>query len=62
MAVLIVDVKELYAFHYNPKQDELEQESGWNLYDAVNEFQRMEVPPSLWMQSQLNENYKVCTF
>lgn len=59
MCLNIVDVRELYAFHYNPKQDELDQESGWYLYDAVNEYQRMEVPSSLWVQSPLNESYKV---
>jgi len=49
----------LYAFDYNPKEIDLIQEAGWTLYDPSTEFQRMEVPKSLWAQSTLNENYEV---
>ncbi|XP_066935132.1 myotubularin-related protein 6-like [Clytia hemisphaerica] len=51
---------ELYAFVYNPKHIELTQEAGWTLYDPIAEYDRMEVPKSLWTRSKLNENYKLC--
>ena len=52
-------IEELYAFHYTPKDIDSSQEAGWNLYDPLTEFQRMEVPKSLWAPSSLNEKYEV---
>jgi len=52
--------EDLYAFHYNPKGNELTQVAGWALYDATVEFGRQEVPAELWARSKLNLEYKLC--
>lgn len=56
-----VNIEDLFAFHYNPKEEELIQSAGWAVYDAQTEFGRMEVPPKLWVQTKLNKEYKVCS-
>lgn len=55
-------MKELYAFNYNPNQEAFQQKIGWDVYDVVNEYNRMEVPKSLWMQSSQNIDYKVGSY
>lgn len=51
---------DLYAFNYSPKEEDLPKNSGWNVYNALAEFNRMEVPIELWVASSMNENYKLC--
>ncbi|XP_002164142.1 myotubularin-related protein 6 [Hydra vulgaris] len=55
-----VNYEDLYAFHYNPKEETLSQSAGWNLYNVDIEYNRMETPPELWVPSTLNIEYKLC--
>ncbi|XP_028903953.1 myotubularin-related protein 6 isoform X3 [Ornithorhynchus anatinus] len=51
---------ELYAFSYNPKQNECERVQGWQLVALAAEYQRMGVPNSNWQLSDTNRDYKIC--
>ncbi|XP_068123070.1 myotubularin-related protein 6 isoform X2 [Hyperolius riggenbachi] len=51
---------DLYAFSYNPKQNETERILGWQCIDLKEEYQRMGVPNSNWQVSDVNRDYKVC--
>lgn len=51
--------EELYAFSYNPKQNESEQVKGWQLIDVAEEYKRMGVPNAYWQLSDANRDYKV---
>ncbi|KAG8136869.1 hypothetical protein E2320_005428 [Naja naja] len=51
---------ELYAFSYNPKQNEEERVRGWQIIDLTEEYDRMGVPNSEWQLSDANHNYKIC--
>lgn len=51
--------EELYAFSYNPKQNESEQVKGWQLIDLAEEYKRMGVPNAYWQLSDANRDYKV---
>ncbi|KAF4075645.1 hypothetical protein AMELA_G00221100 [Ameiurus melas] len=55
-----VSYDELYAFSYNPKQNEQQREEGWQLIDLGAEFERMGVPCDQWQLTDVNRNYKVC--
>ncbi|XP_010293264.1 PREDICTED: myotubularin-related protein 6-like, partial [Phaethon lepturus] len=50
--------EELYAFSYNPKQNESEQVKGWQLIDLAEEYKRMGVPNANWQLSDANRDYK----
>ncbi|KAJ7395106.1 Myotubularin-related protein 6 [Pitangus sulphuratus] len=50
--------EELYAFSYNPKQNESEQVKGWQLIDLAEEYKRMGVPNAYWQLSDANRDYK----
>ncbi|XP_074012828.1 phosphatidylinositol-3,5-bisphosphate 3-phosphatase MTMR6 isoform X3 [Numenius arquata] len=52
--------EELYAFSYNPKQNESEQVKGWQLIDLAEEYKRMGVPNANWQLSDANRDYKIC--
>ncbi|KAM9389063.1 phosphatidylinositol-3,5-bisphosphate 3-phosphatase MTMR6 isoform 6-T6 [Phaethornis superciliosus] len=52
--------EELYAFSYNPKQNESEQVKGWQLIDLAEEYRRMGVPNANWQLSDANRDYKIC--
>ncbi|KAJ8375607.1 hypothetical protein SKAU_G00061870 [Synaphobranchus kaupii] len=51
---------ELYAFSYNPKQNDQQREEGWQVIDLVAEFERMGVPCDQWQLTDVNRDYKVC--
>ncbi|XP_072849819.2 phosphatidylinositol-3,5-bisphosphate 3-phosphatase MTMR6 isoform X1 [Pogona vitticeps] len=51
---------ELYAFSYNPKQNEVERVQGWQIIDLAEEYNRMGVPNSDWHLSDANRDYKIC--
>ncbi|KAG5268091.1 hypothetical protein AALO_G00208150 [Alosa alosa] len=51
---------ELYAFSYNPKQNDQQREEGWQLVDLGTEFERMGVPCDQWQLTDANREYKVC--
>ncbi|XP_024436575.1 phosphatidylinositol-3,5-bisphosphate 3-phosphatase MTMR6 isoform X1 [Desmodus rotundus] len=52
--------EDLYAFSYNPKQNDSERLRGWQLIDLVEEYKRMGVPNSNWQLSDANREYKIC--
>ncbi|XP_055986223.1 myotubularin-related protein 6-like [Sorex fumeus] len=52
--------EDLYAFSYNPKQNDSEQIQGWQLIDLSEEYKRMGVPDSNWQLSDANREYKIC--
>lgn len=51
--------EELYAFSYNPKQNDQQREEGWQLIDLNAEFERMGVPCDQWQLTDVNREYKV---
>ncbi|XP_062983099.1 myotubularin-related protein 6 [Elgaria multicarinata webbii] len=51
---------ELYAFSYNPKQNEAERVRGWQLIDLADEYNRMGVADSNWQLTDANRDYKIC--
>ncbi|XP_004631093.1 myotubularin-related protein 6 isoform X2 [Octodon degus] len=52
--------EDLYAFSYNPKQNDSERLQGWQLIDLAVEYKRMGVPNSHWQLSDANREYKIC--
>uniref|UniRef100_A0ABI7ZQH3 Myotubularin phosphatase domain-containing protein n=1 Tax=Felis catus TaxID=9685 RepID=A0ABI7ZQH3_FELCA len=52
--------EDLYAFSYNPKQNDSERLRGWQLIDLAEEYKRMGVPNSNWQLSDANREYKIC--
>ncbi|XP_053419580.1 myotubularin-related protein 6 isoform X1 [Nycticebus coucang] len=52
--------EDLYAFSYNPKQDDSEQLQGWQLIDLAEEYERMGLPNTHWQLSDANREYKIC--
>uniref|UniRef100_A0A8I4A210 Myotubularin related protein 6 n=1 Tax=Callithrix jacchus TaxID=9483 RepID=A0A8I4A210_CALJA len=50
--------EDLYAFSYNPKQNDSERLQGWQLIDLAEEYKRMGVPNSHWELSDANQEYK----
>uniref|UniRef100_A0A8D3E643 Myotubularin phosphatase domain-containing protein n=1 Tax=Scophthalmus maximus TaxID=52904 RepID=A0A8D3E643_SCOMX len=57
---LLLSYEELYAFSYNPKQNDQQREEGWQLIDLGAEFERMGVPCDQWQLTDVNRDYKVC--
>lgn len=57
--VRTVSYDELYAFSYNPKQNEQQRGEGWQLIDLGAEFERMGVPCDQWQLTDVNRDYKV---
>ncbi|XP_008823214.1 myotubularin-related protein 6 isoform X2 [Nannospalax galili] len=52
--------EDLYAFSYNPKQNDSERLNGWQLINLAEEYERMGVPNSNWQLSDANREYKIC--
>ncbi|XP_007495294.1 myotubularin-related protein 6 isoform X2 [Monodelphis domestica] len=52
--------EDLYAFSYNPKQNESERVQGWQLIDLTEEYRRMGIPSLSWQLSDANRDYKIC--
>lgn len=50
---------ELYAFQYRPDSCTVKQTSGWMLFDAPVEYERMGVPNAHWQATTLNSTYEV---
>lgn len=59
--IAIVREEELYAFLYNPHQNEDDRRRGWELIDVSNDFRRMGLSNEHWEISHLNKNYEVAT-
>ncbi|XP_036380158.1 myotubularin-related protein 8 [Megalops cyprinoides] len=53
--------EELYAFLYNPKQNETDRKVGWGTVDLKMEFKRMGLPNDFWELTDLNKNYGICS-
>ncbi|KAG7260910.1 hypothetical protein CRUP_031906 [Coryphaenoides rupestris] len=49
---------ELYAFSYNPKQNDQQREEGWQLIDLGAEYERMGVPCDQWQLTDVNRDFK----
>lgn len=56
-----VKEEELYAFLYNPSQNEDDRKQGWELIDVSNDFRRMSLPNDHWEISLLNDNFEICS-
>ncbi|KAG1958239.1 myotubularin-related protein 8 [Pimephales promelas] len=53
---------ELYAFLYNPHQNEEDgRRRGWEFISLANDFSRMGLSNEYWEISHLNKNYKICS-
>ncbi|XP_074072297.1 phosphatidylinositol-3,5-bisphosphate 3-phosphatase MTMR6 isoform X4 [Macrotis lagotis] len=52
--------EDLYAFSYNPKQNESEREQGWQCINLADEYRRMGVLNSKWHLFDANRNYQIC--
>ncbi|XP_058897980.1 myotubularin-related protein 6 isoform X2 [Kogia breviceps] len=52
--------EDLYAFSYNPKQNDSERLRGWQLIDLAEEYKRMGLPNSNWQLSDANRDYEIC--
>ncbi|ERE87303.1 myotubularin-related protein 6 isoform X2 [Cricetulus griseus] len=52
--------EDLYAFSYNPKQNDSERLKGWEIIDLAKEYERMGVPNGKWKLCDANREYKVC--
>lgn len=52
--------EDLYAFSYNPKQNDSERLKGWEVIDLAREYKRMGVPNGKWKLCDANRDYKVC--
>lgn len=58
----VAKYEDLYAFSYNPKQNDAERLQGWELIGLAEEYQRMGVPNANWQLSDANRGYKVPIF
>ncbi|XP_041076885.1 myotubularin-related protein 8-like [Polyodon spathula] len=53
--------EELYAFLYNPKQNEADRGISWSTIDLKADYQRMGLPNDYWQITDLNKNYEICS-
>uniref|UniRef100_A0A8C1I9Y7 Myotubularin related protein 8 n=1 Tax=Cyprinus carpio TaxID=7962 RepID=A0A8C1I9Y7_CYPCA len=56
-----VKEEELYAFLYNPHQNEEDRRQGWEYINVANDFSRMGLSNDFWEISHLNKNYEICS-
>ena len=49
--------EELYAFSYNPREDQLTQQEGWDLFGLNNQFLQMGLPTRFWKISRINNEF-----
>uniref|UniRef100_A0A6Q2YD01 Myotubularin phosphatase domain-containing protein n=1 Tax=Esox lucius TaxID=8010 RepID=A0A6Q2YD01_ESOLU len=54
-------LEDLFAFLYNPKQDEDDRRNGWGFIDSAMDFKRMGLPNEFWELTDLNKNYELCS-
>lgn len=59
LLLCVVSYEEVYAFSYNPKQNDQQREEGWQIIDLGAEFERMGVPCDQWQLTNVNIDYKV---
>ncbi|MBN3301366.1 MTMR8 protein, partial [Amia calva] len=53
--------EELYAFLYNPQQNEEARGMGWGKVQVKEDFRRMGLPNDFWEMTDLNKNYAICS-
>ncbi|XP_058845489.1 myotubularin-related protein 8-like isoform X2 [Acipenser ruthenus] len=53
--------EELYAFVYNPKQNEADRGVSWSTIDLKVDYQRMGLPNDYWEITDLNKSYGICS-
>ncbi|XP_062392002.1 myotubularin-related protein 8 [Sardina pilchardus] len=56
-----VRLDELYAFLYNPNQNEEERSRGWAAVDLAADYRRMGLPNDHWETTELNKDYEMCS-
>nr|XP_039264729.1 myotubularin-related protein 8-like isoform X1 [Styela clava] len=54
-----MQIKELYAFSYNPRGNE-KQNEGWDMFKLDVEFMRMGLPTKYWKTTDINKDFKLC--
>ena len=59
MLLFTEKLEELYAFLYNPKQQEEGRASGWSQINMAMDYKRMGLPNEFWEVTDLNKNYEV---
>ncbi len=59
--VISVKEEDLYAFLYNPHQNEEDRRQGWEFISVANDFSRMGLSNEYWEISHLNKNYEVAS-
>ena len=52
----VVKMDELYAFSYNPREDQL-QSDGWDLFSLNNDYLQMGLPTRFWKISRINNEF-----
>nr|CAB3264057.1 myotubularin-related protein 8-like [Phallusia mammillata] len=55
-----VRTEELYAFSYNPREEQLIQQEGWDLFGLNNDFLQMGLPTRFWKISRINNEFGLC--
>ena len=51
-----VKMEELYAFSYNPREEQLQPE-GWDLFNLNNDYLQMGLPTRYWKVSRINNEF-----
>uniref|UniRef100_H2YV91 Myotubularin phosphatase domain-containing protein n=1 Tax=Ciona savignyi TaxID=51511 RepID=H2YV91_CIOSA len=53
-------VEDLYAFSFNPRSTQLQQQEGWDLFTLNNHFLQMGLPTRYWKISRINNEFGLC--
>lgn len=59
IVIFIVNINDLYCFHYTSSTEDIPKSAGWNFFDLQSEYQRMRVPNDAWSATDLNKNFEV---
>jgi hypothetical protein len=57
-ACLPTSPEQVFAYNFMFNFDDLELD-GWNLYDPIEDFKRMNIPNAKWRISDINTNYQI---
>jgi len=55
-----VKLTDLYAFSYNPREQQLRQDEGWKVFDVRKDFEQMGLPTLHWKISNINKDFGLC--
>lgn len=53
-------IEDLYCFHYNSCNEEMNKNVGWKFFDLCDEYQRMGAPSKHWAITTMNKDYELC--